>query len=342
MSVPIAVLCLDFLLYPVIFEGLGAKREIGVVSLLRREELTLGTFKAHVIRVSMDDIKDSNYLGNISSKNAALVISVYVDKDDEVIRGALADALLERLQKLAPQDAGNIIDLLSHQNGIRPGHIVSFALHIPNAGSGQLRLSYLVVVPLRYGEPDQTKGELLSAFPEVFSFATERDVSALVIPCLGTNWQNKNSITFDEFFSAFFDTLRTSTTPRDIYISLYREWPSFYIEAAVSSLNSNWHRSFETVYHNLPNIYRRQFRFVTLFWLLCLLIVSSSVRLTVRKFIIVSVNFVLLELGAGQLVSFLTEGRGPLTALILEILVFTALAVWFRRIATWTAKSVFE
>jgi hypothetical protein len=337
-----AVLYLDFLLYPVIFEGLGGKRDIGVVRLLSRGELRLGTFSAHVIRVSMDDIRDPHFLGNINSDASALVISVYVDKDGEVVKGALAEALLEILKKSSPQDAGQVIDHLSQQNAIHPGRMVSFALHIPNADPSQLRLSYLLVVPLRYSAPDQTKGELLSAFPEVFSFATERKVSALVIPCLGTNWQNKNSITFDEFFSTFFDTLRTGTVPRDIYISFYREWPSFYLEAAVSSLNSNWHRSFDKAYNNFPNIYRRQFRLVVLFWFLCLLILSSSVRPTFRKFVIVSVSFVILAVGAGQLISLLTEGRGPLAALILEILVFAALAVCFRQIETWTMKSVFK
>jgi hypothetical protein len=333
---------LDFGLYPVIFEGLGAKRDIGVVPLLSRGQLRLGTFRAHVIRVSMDDVRDPQFLGNINSESSALVISVYVYKGGGVISGALADALLEKLQKFAPQDARQVIDLLSQKNAIHPGHIVSFGLHISSAASSQLRLSYLLVVPLRYGEPDQTKGELLSAFPEVFSFANERHVSALVIPCLGTNWQNKNSITFDEFFSAFFETLRTSTVPRDIYISFYREWPSFYIEAAVSSLNSNWHRSFDKAYNNFPNIYRRQFRFIILFWFLCLLIVSSSVRPTFGKFVIVSVSFVILAVGAGQLISLLIEGRGPLAALILEVLVFAVLAVCFRQIETWTMKSVFK
>jgi hypothetical protein len=290
----------------------------------------------------MDDVRDPQFLGNINSESSALVISVYVYKGGGVISGALADALLEKLQKFAPQDARQVIDLLSQKNAIHPGHIVSFGLHISSAASSQLRLSYLLVVPLRYGEPDQTKGELLSAFPEVFSFANERHVSALVIPCLGTNWQNKNSITFDEFFSAFFETLRTSTVPRDIYISFYREWPSFYIEAAVSSLNSNWHRSFDKAYNNFPNIYRRQFRFIILFWFLCLLIVSSSVRPTFGKFVIVSVSFVILAVGAGQLISLLIEGRGPLAALILEVLVFAVLAVCFRQIETWTMKSVFK
>jgi hypothetical protein len=339
---PIAFLCLDILLYPVIFEGFGGKRDVGVVPLLSRGEFRLGTFRAHAIRVSMDDIRDPNFLGNINSDRSALVISVYVDRDGEVIRGALTEALLEVLQKSSPQDARRVIDLLSQQNAINPGHIVSFDLHVPIAGSSQPRLKYLLIAPLRYGEPDQTKTELLSALPEVFSFVTDRNVSSLIVPCLGTNWRNKNSITFDEFFSSFFDTLRSGTLPRDIYFSFYREWPSFYLEAAVSSLNSNWHRSFDKAYSNFPSLYRRQFRFVILFWFLCVLIVSASVRLTLRKFLIVSVTFVLLALGAGHLVSFLTEGRGPLTALTLETVVLATLAVGFRRIVTWSAKSVFE
>jgi len=290
----------------------------------------------------MDDVRDPGYLGNISSTGNALVISVYVDEDGAVIRGALADAVLEKLHRLAPQDAGHVIDVLNQQNAIHPGHVVPFDLHTSGAGFNQLRLNYLLVVPLRYSEPEETKGQLLSAFPEVFSFAVERDVSALVVPCLGTNWQNKNSITFDEFFSAFFDTLRTSAAPRDIYISFYREWPSFYMEAAVSSLNGNWHRSFDKVYGNFPSIYRRQFRLITLFSCLCLLIISYSVELTFRKFMIAVFKFASVAFGAGQLISFLTEGRGPLTALILEILVFAALAVWFRQFETWTTKSVFK
>jgi reverse transcriptase-like protein len=117
--------------------------------------------------------------------------------------------------------------------------------------------------------------------------------------------------------------------------------PSFYIEAGVSSLNSNWHRSFDKVYGNFPTIYRRRLRFIILFLCLCLLLLPHSVHRTIKNFCIVSVLFVTTALGADQGIAILTEGRRPASALISEICVFAGLAIWFRPIVTWTAKGVF-
>jgi hypothetical protein len=160
--IPVAVLCLDFLSYPILFEGRQVRQDVSAVSLLTQGQLELGTFRAHRIRVSMGDIRDSSYLASLNSGSSALLVSVYVDDDGEVVRGALADAVLEELRNVAPQVAAQVVDALGKENSVHAGAMIWFDLNA-DGSSGRLPLKYLLIVPLRFGKPNQTKEELVFA-----------------------------------------------------------------------------------------------------------------------------------------------------------------------------------
>src|SRR6266851_841968 len=125
LAVPIAILCLDFLLYPTFFEGYEDLIDINIVRLVTEKDLLLGTFRAHSIRVSMDkDIQERDYLTHLKTNNNALVVSVFVDDDGDVVAGGLANSVVKTLRTSYPQDAQLITDVLRQQNRIHLGQVV--------------------------------------------------------------------------------------------------------------------------------------------------------------------------------------------------------------------------
>jgi len=129
--------------------------------------------------------------------------------------------------------------------------------------------------------------------------------------------------------------------PRDVYLSFYTEWPSFYLETAISALNARWRSSFEKEYQ-FPGAYRREFREIFLFLSLCLFITSFSVRATFKNFCIISLSFCAAALGATSAIDFLAQGQGPGVAWFVELLTFAILAIGFRYFVTWDPKNIFR
>jgi hypothetical protein len=338
---PCAVLLVDFLLHPVFFESHRNVREVGVVALLKQEDVALGTFRGHEIHVSMDSISYPKYLSRLKTDNNALVVSVYVDEDGTIVEASLLRAILSKLQAISPQDFQDVTDALSANNAIHLHLLVPFVLHIEGRNQRTLPLGYLLLVPLQWSKPDESKKELAIVLPQVFSFATERRITTIILPCLGSNWENKNETSFDDFFSAFFNSVPTGTVPREVYLSFYTEWPSFYLETAVSALNASWRSSFEKEYQ-FPGAYRREFREIFLFLSLCLFVTSFSVRATFKNFCIISLSFCGAALGAKGVIDLLAQGQGPAGAWLVELVTFAVLAIGFRYFVMWDPKNLFK
>jgi hypothetical protein len=344
LAVPIAILCLDFLFYPTFFEGYEDLIDIDIARLVTEKDLLLGTFRAHSIRVSMDkDIQERDYLTHLKTNNNALVVSVFVDDDGHVVAGGLVNTVVKTLRASYPQDAQLITDVLNEQNRIHLGQVVPFELHTSMQRRENLPVKYVMLVPLPYSDPEESKKRLPDGLAQALQQAEEKHVSNVIVPCLGTNWGNKNSIGLDDFFSAFFSTIPTSTSPQNIYLSFYNEWPTFYLEAAVSSLNANWHRNFAATYRNFPSLYQREFRLMTTFLFLCLLVSSFSVRMTPKNWLIVSATFVGLGTALeGGVINQFRQALSPAWGLVFETSTLAGLAILFRYIVTWNPKNVFK
>ena len=252
-------------------------------------------------------------------------------------------AILSKLQAISPQDFQDVTDALSATNAIHLHLLVPIVLHIEGRNRRTLPLRYLLLVPLRWWiVPTSFKKELSIVLPQVFSFANQRRVSTIILPCLGSNWQNKNETSFDDFFSAFFNSVPTGTVPRDVYLSFYTEWPSFYLETAISALNARWRSSFEKEYQ-FPGAYRREFRKIFFFLSLCLFITSFSVSANCFKSLCMSkVSLCAAALGATNAIDFLAQGQGPGVAWFVELLTFAILAIGFRYFVRWGVQKYFQ
>lgn len=338
--IPAVILLLDFLVFPVILENRRTQKDANIVDLLVHQPQLLGTFKSHSVYVSLDDIRDLRYLNYLKQNGNALVISVFVDDDGSASGGALQRAVTSKLQSVSPADYRKFVDTMRQDRTFAPGVAVPFVLDIPTDKYHAFPIDQLLILGFESGHIEDE--EIKKGMLEVLNLAERQNVSNLVLPCLGSNWESKDSASFDRvFFNAFFDNLPASKNPQAIYLSLYSQWPSFELEEATASLNGAWSGTFQKV-DKFPALYRRDFRLILLFLVLCLLVCSFFVTLTVRNFLIVSLSFAGAALGSNQLIDFFAQGYPTTVRFVLEIIVLMALAMGFPFIINWNPQEIFK
>ena len=72
---------------------------------------------------------------------------------------------------------------------------------------------------------------------EVLADARRENMVALVLPCIGYRWHEKDSLDFEDVYNPLFKALDGSERPLKVFISLYDMWPSVVIEDAIRALN---------------------------------------------------------------------------------------------------------
>jgi hypothetical protein len=335
---PILILGVDFLLHPLLFHSERTTGALSIMSLLMKQPQLLGTYKAHRIHASIDDLGDARPLAYLTTHKNALVISAFVS-EGEVAIAALGNGVLQKLKIVSPQDRQNILDSMGRKTSLGPGDVMKFEFRVPEQKYGEFPIDYLYMVLFQQDRPVDID-TLKAGLPTALSLAARDGVKALVLPCLGSTWENKNTVSLDEFFPAFFTTLPDADSPRDIYISLYRQWPSFHLEDAVRSMNTSWEGSRRLGESQLA-IYRMEFRSMLIFWSVCVLVCSFYAPLSLKNFLIVSASFLGLGSASNAAVKFFT-GAYPGLASIINIAVLAVVAFGFPFIVNWNPKDIFS
>src|SRR5205814_9705958 len=117
-------------------------------------------------------------------------------------------------------------------------------------------------------DADNVLGKALS---RAYSLAVQNSVSHLVVPCLGYNWEDNQTIDFAVYFDLVFDNTPASPKPGSIHLSLYSNWPTFALEHAVAAINSVWgQRSTHGTWSDTL-LYRAEVRLTLLLLSICLL-----------------------------------------------------------------------
>jgi hypothetical protein len=196
----------------------------------------------------------------------------------------------------------------------------------------------LYVLILTQGEAAAPQ-DLSKALRRTFAIAAADGVSSLVVPCIGTNWEYNHSLSFDVFFGAFFEALPSGSVPRDVWLSLYAEWPTFHLEAAMASLNAHWEALFQapqTVF------YHRDSRLALVFLSLCLFVCSGQAPPTAKNVLIIATSFVASATAANSTVASLAQTYGETVAMVAQIAALAFLAVLFPLIVHWNPKDLFK
>jgi hypothetical protein len=340
LSAPLLALGLDLYLFPLIFVQNVAHRELSLTDALADQPYSLGTFRAHRVFVSLDDIQEPEYLPFINGGPNALVISAYASEDDQqtVISGMLYSAVLSQLNTLSPSDNIKIQSKLNNLADFEEGQLVDFDLHLSPQNYKNFPVDHLlmIVLPTGHPDPDNLKKEL----GRVFKLTEQKRVRNIVVPALATRWDDsgKNSLSLNRFFQLFFQSIAVAEYPRAVYISLYKSWPSFELESATRALNSAWVANQADDFA----VYRRDLRIVLASLTICLFVCGYFVKYTIKNFLIVSTSYFVMAFGANKWVDLITSGYGAVNQLILQSIVLVILAAVFPIIVMWNPKDIFS
>ena len=109
----------------------------------------------------------------------------------------------------------------------------------------------------------------------------------------------------------------------------------------MEALNEAWRQTVTDEQGNYI-LYRHDLRLIMVALLICLIVCSFSVKYTLRNFLIISVGFVALALGADKWFTPLVAGSNANTQLEAQALVLLIMAVAFPIIVTWNPKDIFD
>ena len=282
-AIPLLLLAIDFFFSPIWIDTHIVRFDTGLNDLFQYNSVYLGIFRGNDVFVSLDDIRDPEYLVNLEGRPTALVVSVFVSPDDEAIPGALVTAVRSRLQEISPEDQMRLKNISEQLRGSNEGRAVDFPLHIPPSKQAEFPIDTLLVITLPYGS--RAKDALRAGIRRAIFLAESRSILNVIIPCIGIKWQNSKGA-MDTSLPAFFDTLFSAipatSHPHRLYLSLYKSWPTFELQDVISALDSAWQSTPAEEAETFP-IHHRDTRLVELFLLPCLISCGMLARLTVRN-----------------------------------------------------------
>jgi hypothetical protein len=307
---PLAVLLLDAIAYPVLFETRDSSSKFSGVQLIRTGMEYLGNFRAHRIYVCLDDISDTDYLSFLTeeaggglalwnrSRRRGNGLAVSIVRVGTGWSGSLLANVLRKLASLSGGDRDGIIDLLT-KAASAPNDVLWYDLHyVPPQNRESFPIDRLLFLKLGEHRKEAYPGEIV----ELLNLAERGNLSNLVLPCLGRNPERsgKGWLSCGDTFAALFHGLKRGESPASIYLSLYKRWPDKTITTVAESLTANWQSTLNTEERTtgaLPVLYQGDARLMLFFLAVCLLVCSSRIQLTPRNFVIICVIFVPAALG---------------------------------------------
>jgi hypothetical protein len=343
LGLPFFLLLLDVYLHPLLVASTESIGTADLTQIMTHGAVSLGRLRAHQIMVSIDAINDPDYLSFLQGTPNALVISTFVDVDKQAYgSGALQFAVRRRLKEVSPSDDVALQSLLERLRGFYAGQLLTLPLHIPVDKFLSFPLNYILIIALPVGHPETEDVE--SGLKRAFQQAERLGIVNIILPVLATNWKNETNnhlLSLGDLFGAMFDSINSGEYPRDIYVSLYKEWPTFQLENAAATLNEAWIKTTEDATDPVP-LYRAEIRLTLIFLLLCLITCGFLVKYSVRTFLIVAVSFVTLAVGTKELFAFLSVDSGPIYGLFVRIGILAVLALGFPAIVSWNPKDIFK
>jgi len=342
LALPTFLLLLDVYLHPLLVASTESTGTADLNQIMTHGTVSLGHLRAHQIMVSIDAIDDPDYLRFLHGAPNALVISTFVDVDKQVYgSGALQFAVRRRLQQVSPRDDADLQSLLERLRGFYAGQLLTLPLHTSADKFPGLPLNYILIIALpRHPDSDDVESGLKRAFQQ----AERLGIVNIILPELATNWQNETNnrlLSLGDLYGAMFSSINSGEYPRYIYVSLYKQWPTFQLEGAAATLNEAWIKTIEDATDTVP-LYRAEIRLTLIFLIVCLMTCGFLVSYTVRTFLIVAVSFVTLAVGAKELLAFLSLDSGPIYGLFVRFGVLAVLALGFPAIVSWNPKDIFK
>jgi len=219
-------------------------KPVDVQSLLQGQTVAMGSLNSFELAATLETLEGKGGLSYLDRKAVnGLVVSIFVDQDYEPRtlgnskRGVLWRTVAARLEAVAPDAHKKFEDLLEQFIPAETGGVIGIDLNLPAKARESFPIDRVIVVVFAKGRSKESAGYLDEAFAGVLADAKKAQLNALVVPCIGHQWTDKNSLTFEDIFQPLFRALDRSSDPLKVSISLYSGWPSYVVEDAVATLN---------------------------------------------------------------------------------------------------------
>ena len=213
-----------------------AAPRVRLVDVAAGKRVHLGSRGSRNYYVSVDDMAEENcFAFGIPTRNA-LVISAY----NGGRQGALQSAVLSKLKELSPHDYESLDAAFNSEERMQPDQVFSFDLKIPSLNRASFPVDCLIVAVF---EAVSSESEGFEWVEKAFGIAAAKRADCLIVPCLGRDWHDKNTIGFDGFYASFLSRVPADSAVPSVHFSFYGQWPSFELGDAVKSLNAKWKRA---------------------------------------------------------------------------------------------------
>lgn len=339
VAIPLLLLGFDFITSPRVYHERRLREALAVNDLIEQRVIELGVVHAAGVFAAFENLAASKSLDYLEKRGtSALVISVFA-KNGKLWEGQLARTVQQRLLGLSVETHQHVSDFFEALAQRDVGAVAHIPLNLPPAARAMFPIDHLIVVVFERGP--SSNYSLEDVLPLVLSTARTADVEALVFPCIGYQWQAKNSLTFDQVLKPLFAAMDTSEGSMDIFISLYSLWPTFVLEEAVSSINHAW-RGLAEAESWLAMLHRGKYRVLLVLLSVCLAASTRQVQGTWKSFLLISAAYLGLGAGFAELVEFLAPNYSALIGDTLLVAGWLVLALGFPVFLRWDVKEAFK
>lgn len=341
--IPIAMLGIDFALSPIFFDTSVKRDAADLAELFRSGSLALGNLRGHHIFVSIDDIRDQDFLVHLPKGKTALVLTAFPKDgtESDYIFGPLTQAVLSRLRPVSSADYLRLENIPEQIRGSAPGQVTDLALRIPLDQYANFPLNDLLIIAMPKTQATESLGRGLK---HVFAMADEKSVDNIVIPNLGLKWQNSigdNEISLSDYFKILLDGVQKIQNYNNIYISIYKSWPTLQVEGAASALDAAWQEISQDEIRSLP-IHNRNSRLIEFFLIPCAISSGIMARLSIGRVTILAAFFITAGYVAIETVEKATPEFSETNRLAFIVVTLIIFSVFFPFLTKIDPKDIFS
>ncbi|MBI1876345.1 MAG: hypothetical protein HYS05_20990 [Acidobacteria bacterium] len=341
--VPLVWLYVDWWMFPAAFESRTSATEVRISDLLAHQRVELGTYRAHRFYVAIENIAGSSFLADLNEPSA-LLISHFVSEDEpgKVTMGQLARVVEARLVSVDPALGHRFTDWIVAASRRNAGEALDLSLDLTETDRRHIPLDRIILVTLENGPSGIANESIGKALAGAFVIVARHSTANFIVPCVGYNWEDNNTIDFPTYFNLLFDSVPAGPRPRAIHLSLYSNWPTFALERAVGAINAAWQRR-NPVMRNWTDItvYRGDIRWTLLLLSVCLFTSLGFVCATPRSVGLILTTYVGAVIAGDSMIRFLFADTPAGVVAALQVITRGGLAVGFPLIIRWKAEDLF-
>jgi len=344
---PLVFLLVDYLRTPVWLNGCEkSDDQVSLQDLSNLQRVKLGRYRGHILHLSLDSFRDTEYLSYLGGASTGLVIDVDHENPSQAVWGGLTRKVLEKLDTVSSTDAKALRGVISGSQPLS-GHAMSLSLHIPGAAQSAFPVDYLYVAAIRArGASDGTDHKpqieiLQHGLNQVFDQAARDGIANLIIPNIGVDPGDPATLRSSDLYPIVFASAAQLGRPRDLYISIYHGWSVPDQMAAIDAVKNAWDEACRALQSD-TYLVNEQIRLVVAALFVCLLVCYRHVPISLKNWLIITASFIGLGFGALATEELFVKDWHPGSRCLAHAVLLLVLAALFPFLPKMNPQNVFD